>query len=71
MLNEQSDGSYALLERACPIFGGLEAEGARLLRMGSNAVYRLIAPVIVRISRPGADVERAQNRCCRQMARVC
>jgi aminoglycoside phosphotransferase (APT) family kinase protein len=50
----------ALLERAC-LIAGLEAEGARLLRVGSNTVYRLTAPVIVRISRPGADVEHARR----------
>ena len=50
----------ALLERAC-LITGLEAEGARLLRVGSNTVYRLTAPVIVRISRPGADVEHARR----------
>jgi len=50
----------ALLERAC-LVAGLEAEGARLLRIGSNTVYRLTAPVIVRISRSGADVEHARR----------
>jgi len=39
----------------------MEADGARLLRMGSNAVYRLTAPVIVRISRAGADIEHARR----------
>ena len=29
--------------------------------MGSNAVYRLTAPVVVRISRPGADVGHARR----------
>jgi hypothetical protein len=50
----------ALLVRACRI-AGMEAEGARLLRMGSNAVFRLTAPVIVRISRPDADVGHARR----------
>src|SRR5262245_6377193 len=50
----------ALLERAC-LIAGLEADGARLLRVGSNTVYRLAAPAIVRISRPGADVEHARR----------
>jgi aminoglycoside phosphotransferase (APT) family kinase protein len=49
-----------LLERACHI-GGLEAEGASLLRVGSNTVYRLTGPVVVRISRPGADMEHARR----------
>jgi aminoglycoside phosphotransferase (APT) family kinase protein len=50
----------ALLERAC-LIAGLEAEGARLLRVGSNTVYRLTAPVIVRISRPAVDAEHARR----------
>jgi aminoglycoside phosphotransferase (APT) family kinase protein len=48
------------LEQACAI-AGLDAEGARLLRLGSNAVYHLKAPVIVRVSRPGADVAPARR----------
>jgi aminoglycoside phosphotransferase (APT) family kinase protein len=43
------------LEQACSA-AGLDAEGARLLRLGSNAVYHLKAPVIVRVSRPGTDI---------------
>jgi len=43
-----------ILEQACAITG-IDATGARLLRVGSNAVYRLQAPVIARISRPGTD----------------
>jgi len=46
--------SRDILERACAITG-IDATGARLLRVGSNAVYRLQAPVIARVSRPGAD----------------
>jgi Ser/Thr protein kinase RdoA (MazF antagonist) len=52
--------SWDILERACAI-AGIDATGARLLRAGSNAVYRLKAPVIARVSRPGAstaDVRR-------------
>jgi aminoglycoside phosphotransferase (APT) family kinase protein len=44
-----------ILHRACAI-AGLDAQDARLLRLGSNAVYRLKAPVIVRVSRPRADL---------------
>ena len=47
--------SQQALEQACAI-AGLNAEGARLLRMGSNAVYHLKSPVIVRVSRPGTDI---------------
>jgi aminoglycoside phosphotransferase (APT) family kinase protein len=58
--DEPSDGSYALLNRACRI-ARLNAESARLLRIGSNAVYRLCAPVVVRIARPDADVDGARR----------
>ena len=44
------------LEQACAA-AGIDADGARLLRVGSNAVYRLKPPVIVRVSRPGADAD--------------
>jgi aminoglycoside phosphotransferase (APT) family kinase protein len=50
----------ALLEQACRA-AGLSADGARLLRMGSNAVYHLTAPVVVRISRGDADIEHARR----------
>jgi aminoglycoside phosphotransferase len=45
--------SRDVLEQACAI-AGVDATGARLLRVGSNTVYRLKPPVIARISRPGA-----------------
>lgn len=45
-------GSQQALEQACSIVG-LDADGTRLLRLGSNAVYHLKAPVIARVSRPG------------------
>jgi hypothetical protein len=44
----------ALLQRACAETG-LSPDGARLLRLGSNAVYRLAAPVVARIARQDAD----------------
>jgi Ser/Thr protein kinase RdoA (MazF antagonist) len=47
--------SLHALQQACATVG-LDPEGARLLRLGSNAVYHLTTPVIVRISRPGTDV---------------
>lgn len=49
-----------LLEQACTA-GGLEADSARLLRMGSNAVYHLKAPVVVRISRHDDDAGAARR----------
>jgi aminoglycoside phosphotransferase (APT) family kinase protein len=49
-------GTQQALEQACaPV--GLDADGARLLRLGSNAVYRLQAPIVARISRPGTDLD--------------
>jgi hypothetical protein len=52
--------AHAVLERACGL-AGLSADAARLLRIGSNAVYHLAAPVVVRISRKDADFERARR----------
>jgi aminoglycoside phosphotransferase (APT) family kinase protein len=61
MRHELSEATaQALLERAC-LATGLTANGARLLRMGSNAVYHLMAPVVVRISRADTDIERARR----------
>lgn len=54
------NGYQDALERACAT-AGLGAGGARLLRLGSNTVYRLKAPVVVRISRPSADIEHARR----------
>jgi hypothetical protein len=54
------NGYQQALERGCATVG-LDADGARLLRLGSNAVYRLKAPVVVRISRPGAELEHASR----------
>jgi len=50
----------ALLQQACAATG-LSEDGARLLRLGSNAVYRLTGPVVARISRPDADPETARR----------
>lgn len=50
----------ALLHKACASVG-LDPDGARLLRVGSNAVYRLAAPVIVRISRSGASLDQVRG----------
>src|ERR1022692_21359 len=48
--------SQDIPERACAT-AGIDATGARLLRVGSNAVYRLTAPVVARVSRPGAGAD--------------
>ena len=52
--------AQALLKQACAM-AGLDADGARLLRLGSNAVYHLAAPVVVRISRHNAGLETARR----------
>jgi aminoglycoside phosphotransferase (APT) family kinase protein len=57
-LDEQR--AQALLKQACAI-AGLNADGARLLRLGSNAVYHLAAPVVVRISRHNASLDEARR----------
>src|SRR5450631_847503 len=49
-----------LLEQACSI-SGLNADRALLMRIGSNAVYHLTEPVVVRISRNTADLDRARR----------
>ncbi|MFF7554242.1 phosphotransferase family protein [Streptomyces olivaceus] len=57
-----ADGVSVVLREACET-AGLDLTGAELLRLGSNAVYRLAtAPVIVRIARDPsvlAEMERA------------
>ena len=50
----------AILNKACAATG-LDPDGARLLRIGSNAVYRLTAPLVARVSRYGASVDQAKR----------
>jgi len=50
----------ALLEEACAA-DGLSADEADLMRLGSHAVFHLNGPVVVRISRKGADVDEARR----------
>jgi aminoglycoside phosphotransferase (APT) family kinase protein len=58
---EMSERSaHALLEQACAA-DGLSADDANLMRLGSNAVFHLRAPVVVRISRKGAGIEEARK----------
>ena len=52
--------SQDVLDRACAAVG-LDSRDARLLRLGSNAVYRLKAPIVARISRPGADADQVRR----------
>lgn len=49
-----------VLGRACAA-AGLDATGARLLRLGSNAVYRLAAPVVARVGRPEVGITLARR----------
>ena len=51
--------SHDVLDRACAAVG-IDSRGARLLRLGSNAVYRLKAPIVARISRAGADADQVR-----------
>jgi hypothetical protein len=57
-LTERS--ARALLEEVCAALG-LGADDAKLMRLGSNAVFHLQAPVVVRISRQGADLDEARR----------
>jgi aminoglycoside phosphotransferase (APT) family kinase protein len=52
--------TLAILNRACEAVG-LSADGARLLRLGSNAVYRLAPPVVARIAYADTDAEAARR----------
>ena len=52
--------AHALLKQACST-AGLDADGARLMRLGSNAVYHLRTPVVVRISRHDADLDEVRR----------
>ena len=54
------NGFLEALKQACAI-AGLDADGARLLRLGSNAVYRLADPVVARI-RDLARTSRSEER---------
>jgi aminoglycoside phosphotransferase (APT) family kinase protein len=61
MTNAMSEaGTLAILKQACEV-AGLSADSARLLRLGSNAVYHLTAPVVARIARPEADTAAARR----------
>lgn len=52
--------THALLDQACRI-AGLDARGACLLRVGSNAVFHLAEPVVARVSHKDADLEQARR----------
>jgi Ser/Thr protein kinase RdoA (MazF antagonist) len=52
--------TLAVLGQACRA-AGLSPDSARLLRLGSNAVYRLAAPVVARIAYADTDTEAARR----------
>lgn len=52
--------AYALLTQACEQ-AGLDPDSARLMRIGSNAVFRLAEPVVVRIARSDAEIEHTRR----------
>jgi Ser/Thr protein kinase RdoA (MazF antagonist) len=52
--------AFAILGQACQAVG-LNPDGARLLRLGSNAVFRLASPVVARIAYADTDVEAARR----------
>jgi aminoglycoside phosphotransferase (APT) family kinase protein len=58
-VGQNADGAFtvmttrATLERACKI-AGFDQRGARLLRLGENAMFRLAEPIVVRIARTAA-----------------
>ncbi|MEU6997631.1 aminoglycoside phosphotransferase family protein [Nonomuraea sp. NPDC046570] len=49
---EAERAARAVLERACRSVG-VSAEGAELLRLGENAIYRLPEGIVARVTRPG------------------
>ncbi|MGI5322046.1 phosphotransferase family protein [Actinomadura nitritigenes] len=54
------ENTAATLTRASRTVG-LDPEGAHLMRLGSNAVYRMNGSVVARISRKGADARESER----------
>jgi thiamine kinase-like enzyme len=52
--------TLAILGRACRATG-LSPDNARLLRLGSNAVYRLASPVVARVAYADTDLQAARR----------
>jgi aminoglycoside phosphotransferase (APT) family kinase protein len=50
--------AHALVSQACAQ-AAVTADHARLVRLGSNAVFRLAGPVVARVSRSGTAVDQA------------
>jgi Ser/Thr protein kinase RdoA (MazF antagonist) len=53
--------AHRVLAKACDLVE-VDSTGAKLIRLGSNAVYRLAEPVIVRISRDADTVENVTRQ---------
>jgi hypothetical protein len=62
-----SESAHRVLTAACRQ-AGLDPTGAELIRIGSNAVYRLGEPVIVRIAHGPAETARKQVAVARWLA---
>jgi hypothetical protein len=59
-----SSAALSLLHEACQR-AGLSGNGAELLRLGENAIYRLAdAPVVVRIARSADRLPRVEKELC-------
>lgn len=54
------ENTLSALKAACEL-SGLDPAGARLMRLGSNAVYRLGHPVVARIARSTDEVSEARK----------
>lgn len=54
------ENTVATLEQACQVVR-LDAEGAQLMRLGTNAVYRMSGSVIARISHRGTDPHESER----------
>jgi Ser/Thr protein kinase RdoA (MazF antagonist) len=63
-LAEFSSSVVPVLAEACAL-AGLSGDGAELLRLGENAIYRLAgAPVVVRIARSADRLGRVEKELC-------
>jgi hypothetical protein len=59
-----SSAAVPVLAKACTL-AGFSIDGAELLRLGENAIYRLAsAPVVVRIARSADRLARVQKELC-------
>jgi aminoglycoside phosphotransferase (APT) family kinase protein len=59
VINDE-EKARGLLSEACALVG-LDSGDARLIRLGSNAVFRLVEPVVARIARSDAETPHASR----------